>query len=88
MLQQRPSTSEPQRLEVTSRPRLHVGVGSGQNAYVWSADWRFKLGETQKFMLTILETLQADPHRGTAGKVYIHGRWADPMSVKQNIFRA
>ena len=45
----------------------------------------FNMGATQKFMLTIMETLQADPHRCTAGKVYIHGRWVDPMSGKQNI---
>ena len=39
-------------------------------------------------MLTIMETLQADPQCDTAGKVYIHGRWADPMLRKQNILEA
>ena len=46
----------------------------------------FKTGATQRLMLTILETLRADPHRDTAGKVYIYGRWADPMSEKRRIF--
>ena len=44
-----------------------------------------KQGATQRMMLTIMETLRADLQWDTAGKVYIHGRWADRMSAKQNI---
>ena len=39
----------------------------------------FNMGATQKFMLTILETLQADPQWDTAGKVYIHLHCASSM---------
>ena len=66
----------------------HVACGRGVEAECVCLVYGFgfsKTGATQRLMLTIMETLRADPQWDTASKVYIHGRWSDQMSVKQNI---
>ena len=47
----------------------------------------FQPGATQRLMLTIMDTLRADLHRDTAGKVHIHLPWANPRRGRISLSR-